>query len=106
MNNLSINAQTILAALKNQSIWEQQATDLLFPNPVYTSESQAAYWQHEANKYGTTNERPVADGFVLFHQIVPKSYFDITMEAVSELKAARLIEARNNGYNEYYYVKL
>ena len=98
---LSTNAQMLLSAIKNNSLWEQDAIKVLFPAPVYTKETAAAYWQWDVNLYGNPNSRPVNGESVFFTPTA--NYADITQSAVKELKAQDLIRSANNGYNDYAY---
>lgn len=106
------NAKKVFTALKVASMWEGDLIKVLFPKPEYSKETAASVWQWEVNMYGRIGkdcynmERPVNGESVLFTPTVEKSYWDITREAVYELKALGLLTIKNNGYNEYsYHVK-
>lgn len=102
---LSENAQKLLTAIKANNLWEEKAIEVLFPKPVYSKENQAEYWQHEANTWGNISgvSRPVGNESIVFMPNVERTFEAVTYDAVKELKAANLIEAKNAGYNTYYY---
>lgn len=105
MNNLSNNAQKLLAYLKaTNGAWKGNCMDHLFDKPVYASNAdvQRIYWQWEANAYGGESNMPVASESVLFKQNIERNYSRLTSDAYQELKAAKLADERNNGYNEYF----
>jgi len=103
MKKLTTNAALLLAEIKKSSIWEERAIYVLFPAPVYSRENAANYWQHEANVYGNTTQRPVNGQNVEFAPNVSTTYADATYAAIKELKAAGLIYAKNHGFNNYSY---
>lgn len=115
MQNLSINAQKLLAEIKTRSLWEGEAINVLFPKPQYIGtldpnydtdtkiKVQTNYWQWEENLYGNGSCRPVNGSHVDFKMNVDKSYDAVTYEAVKELKAAGLLESKNGGFNNYSY---
>jgi hypothetical protein len=112
---LSKNAEKLLTAIKQNNLWENKAIEILFPKPQYIGTMdpnftpqakiiiQTDYWQWDCNLYGCDTNRPVNGVSTDFKMSTDKSYADITMEAIKELKAAKLIVTKNAGYNTYYY---
>jgi hypothetical protein len=101
--SLSANAAKLLAAIKGSNLWEDNATKVLFPQPKYSKERAADYWQHEVNTFGYSIDRPVNGVQVPFKMNIEQSYSDITHDALVELRNAGLVKVHNAGYNTYYY---
>lgn len=104
MTKLSEIPTTLYNAIaKNGSMWEANTIEVVFPKPIYSTETAAEYWQWEVNAYGYRVNRPVNGEFMWFDKTVETLYKDVVYNAIKELKANNLIYTKNNGCNEYSY---